>query len=148
MGSIRRQSESPDSGDSSRPPWMARPSVWSHRSSSRLIFGTRLRNQSRSIVSSTPVVAFPSLVLRLPWRRVVGRTTLCVALLAIDLVILVAQDRMLSGTLQTLQVSPAVPPPPQARQIPIGTGEITGTVTAADTGRPIRDAFITLSGSS
>jgi protocatechuate 3,4-dioxygenase beta subunit len=71
-----------------------------------------------------------------------------VALLSIDLVILMAQDRVLTGTLQAPQISPAGPPPPQARQIPIGTGEITGTVTAADTGRPIRDAFITLSGSS
>src|SRR5688572_1081787 len=49
---------------------------------------------------------------------------------------------------------PPPPPPagggrgPQTRQIPIGTAVIAGTVTAADTGRAIRNAFVTVSGQS
>ena len=41
-----------------------------------------------------------------------------------------------------------VPPaPPTARRIPIGTSTITGSVTAADTGKPIRGARVSVSGS-
>src|SRR4029453_3108454 len=35
---------------------------------------------------------------------------------------------------------------PGVRRIPIGTGVITGTVTAADTGQPIRNARVGLNG--
>ena len=38
------------------------------------------------------------------------------------------------------------PPPPTVRRIPIGTSAISGTVTAADTGRPIRGARVTVNG--
>lgn len=52
------------------------------------------------------------------------------------------------------QVIAGPPPPPgrgggpQTRQMPIGTAVISGTVTAADTGRAIRNAIVTVSGQS
>src|SRR5262245_6370815 len=38
------------------------------------------------------------------------------------------------------------PPPPTVRRIPVGTSTITGSVTAADTGKPVRGARVSLSG--
>src|SRR5262245_27571297 len=39
------------------------------------------------------------------------------------------------------------PPLPTVRRIPIGTSSLTGTITAADTGRPVRGARVSVSGS-
>jgi hypothetical protein len=41
-----------------------------------------------------------------------------------------------------------VVPAPRVQQVPIGTGEITGVVVAADTGRPVRNALVNLNGST
>jgi hypothetical protein len=38
------------------------------------------------------------------------------------------------------------PPQPQVRQIPVGNASISGSVTAADTGRPVRGASVQISG--
>ena len=40
------------------------------------------------------------------------------------------------------------PPPPAVRRIPIGTSTISGTVTAADTGKPIRGARVSVGGTA
>jgi hypothetical protein len=40
------------------------------------------------------------------------------------------------------------PPPPAVRRIPIGTSTISGTITAADTGRPIRGARVSVNGTT
>jgi hypothetical protein len=38
------------------------------------------------------------------------------------------------------------PPPPTVRRIPIGTSSLTGTISAADTGKPVRGARVSVSG--
>ncbi len=38
--------------------------------------------------------------------------------------------------------------PPPTRQIPVGTASISGTITAVDTGRPVRGARVTVSGNA
>ncbi len=48
---------------------------------------------------------------------------------------------------QVAQVGPRDPGQPSMRQIPIGTGALTGTVVAADTGRPLARAQVSVNGS-
>jgi protocatechuate 3,4-dioxygenase beta subunit len=40
------------------------------------------------------------------------------------------------------------PPQPAVRRVPVGTGVITGTITAADTGRPLRGVRVSINGTS
>ncbi|MEO7190483.1 MAG: hypothetical protein ABI051_05460 [Vicinamibacterales bacterium] len=60
------------------------------------------------------------------------------------------------GVVSQIMPPPPPPPPPPSRDatlartqaVPIGTGSLGGTVVAADTGRPIRGARVTVSGTA
>jgi protocatechuate 3,4-dioxygenase beta subunit len=53
-----------------------------------------------------------------------------------------------SGLVQGSVRDPAQTQGPQVRVVPVGTASISGTVTAADGGRPVRDARVVLNGAA
>ncbi len=80
-------------------------------------------------------------------RAVCSRIWVAV-LSAVSLGAVLAAQTVSSGQAVVGQPRDAPPPPPTVRRIPIGTSVISGTVTAADTGRPVRGARVSVSGST
>ena len=81
-------------------------------------------------------------------RRVTPRVWVAV-LSGVSLGAVLFAQTALSGQAPAIgQTRDGPPPPPTVRRIPIGTSTISGTVTAADTGRPIRGARVSVSGTA